>query len=253
MSNNYGLVVNNNNGGVMFDSRRGLSSYGVREVGIATSTSTPLADGEFLFAKRYLTSVENSVWWSNKVIVSDTYNHIDNNYGNIANPIEHFYGWIDGGTSSTGTVVRVTMNYFIISHSSNIDISSDSYGLQIKNSDDSIQFDSRAIKLGDHFKIDTYHPPKDVTSNGTHGLDGTVNDWFLMNWTRLSRDIGLVISGLKYSGGVTGGPGPVCIQFSQIGDFGGDEDGYPGGTSPFNPRQYQPPKINSMILGAQLV
>ena len=258
MSNNYGLVVNNNNGGVMFDSRKGLSSYVIREVGTATSTSTPLATGEFLFAKRHLTSVENSIWWADKVIVSDMYNHIDNNYGNIANPIEHFYGWIDEGTSSTGTVVRATMNYFIVTHSSNIDINSDSYGLQIRNSDDSVQFDSRSIKLGNHFKIDTYHPPRDITSNGTEGLNGTISDYYLMNWTRLTRELGVLITGLKYTGGSTGGPGPVCIQFSQVGGLpgGNEENGnfpFGGGSTTTTNRVYSPPEINSMILGAQLV
>ena len=39
MSNDFGLVVKNNSGGTMFDSRKGMNSYVIREMGTASAVS----------------------------------------------------------------------------------------------------------------------------------------------------------------------------------------------------------------------
>lgn len=172
MSNDYGLVVNNNDGGVMFDSRKGMSSYVIREMGTGTGVSdSSNIEDEFIFI-RPPSGQENAL--SSKIIfASPRYNGANVN----------FFQYDEDDDSA----IAVELDYFVVTHSDNISTSSDDYGLQIKNSDNSIQFDSRSVKLGSHFLITAYHPPRtvngDISDSSSVSL-GDYNDyWEIGKWT----------------------------------------------------------------------
>ena len=170
MSNNYGLVVNNNDGGVMFDSRKGMSSYVIKEMGTGTGVSdSSNIEDEFIFI-RPPSGQENAL--SSKIIfASPRYNG-----ANVT-----FFQYDD----DTDISIEVTLDYFVVTHSDNVSVGSDNYGLQIKNSDNSIQFDSRSIKLGSHFKINEYYPPRTVSGDASQSDSlGDYNDyWEIGKWT----------------------------------------------------------------------
>lgn len=187
MSNDYGLVVNNNDGGVMFDSRKGMSSYVIREMGTGTGVSdSSNIEDEFIFI-RPPSGQENAL--SSKIIfASPRYN------GSNVN----FFQYDEDDDSA----IAVELDYFVVTHSDNISTSSDDYGLQIKNSDNSIQFDSRSVKLGSHFLITAYHPPRsvngDISDNSSVSL-GDYNDyWEIGKWTfSLGHDFSNVPTSLQ--------------------------------------------------------
>lgn len=257
MSDDHGLVVKNNNGGVMFDSRKGMSSYVVREIGTGVETSFTLNDGDMVFAKRPSSTSNN--WWTDKIIFgSSTLGPL----GPPENPRSYgFYAFTDLSSGVSAEVNPVVMDYFVVTHAKNIDVSSEDYGLIIKNSDGTLQFDSRAIKNGQHFLITDYYPPRtfdgDPYSAPVGGL-GDMDGYWSMNWTTgldIANDVAAIsVRGLKWIGvsSSAGATGPVIEAFFDVGGEEGGFDGGEGGGSTVSTRTYEN-RINGMILGAELI
>lgn len=240
MSDDYGLIVKNNSGGTMFDSRRGLNSYVIREMGTGSSVSdtTNIAD-ELIFVRP---PAGQEAALSGKILYASP------RINGIACGFYQF-------DRSAMTYNTVTLDYFVVTHSKNA-IGNDDYGLQIRNDDNSIQFDSRSVKFGNHFLITTYHPPNTVPGDGGEQYFlGDVNDyWEIGKWT-----MGLM--------GASGAGQPVQDYALQGIQFFGDEprawgiydydlDPEPNDeTGGFNPPSqtiiYR--KIRQMILSAELV
>ena len=254
MSDDYGLAINNSNGGVMFDSRKGMNSYVIRELDSGTATSTPLMSGEFLFVKIPSGSAGSM---SSKIIVQSVQDLVGSTQPNPSNRVRHFYGFTD---SDPYQMERVTLDYFIVTHSSNVDTSGENYGLVINNIDNegnvTVQFDSRSITFGNHFLITQYYPPKSVDSDPSNGAQalGDLTAYWNIEWTDGSavnsyNPEGVFITGLRW----TGSSGPIAISFYET-DFDGTQHGDEGstGNDTMTNREYAS-KIQSMILAAELV
>ena len=247
MSNNYGLVVNNSNGGIMFDSRRGMNSYVVKEVGTGTYVNLNSND-DFIFIKR--PSGESHSFYSNNIFLSSRHDLVNGNAGLIPtgagnNPIRNFFKY----NQSTGTFSTATLDYFVVTHSSNIDTTSEDYGLLINNSNGSVQFDSRSVTNDDHFLITDAKRPGSISGDGTVGL-GDMSDYWSTNWT--GSDIPAMPGGFVEQRAITGikwlntsGKGPTPINFIQV----TITDPITGNTS-FTTDYYN---INKMIISAELV
>ena len=247
MSNNYGLVVNNNNGGIMFDSRRGMSSYIVKEVGTGTYANLSSND-DFIFIKR--PSGESSSFYINNIFLSSRDDLVNGNAGLIPpgagnNPIRNFFKY----NQSTETFSTATLDYFVVTHSSNIDTTSEDYGLLINNSNGSVQFDSRSVTNDDHFLITDYFQPGSVSGNGTVGL-GDISDYWSTNWT--GSDMPAMPGGFVEQRAITGikwisssGQGPVPIRFIQVTTNNPFTGNTTSSTNYYN--------IHKMIISAELV
>jgi hypothetical protein len=246
MSNDFGLVVKNNSGGTMFDSRKGMNSYVIREMGTASAVSdtTNIAD-ELIFVRP---PVGQGAALSGKILYASP---------RINGYACGFYQYDD----STRIWGSVTLDYFVVSHSKNV-TSSDDYGLQVRNSDGSVQFDSRSVKFGNHFLITSYHPPYSVDGDGGQQYFlGDVNDyWEIGKWTLglMGSAIGTAAESIALQG----------IQFFEdeprawgIYDTYGEEGGLNGGfggeydddldRSNNTSRTYR--DIRQMIVSAELV
>ena len=251
MSNNYGLVVNNSNGGIMFDSRRGMNSYVVKEVGTGTYVNLNSND-DFIFIKR--PSGESSSFYINNVFLSSRNDLVNENAGLIPpgagnNPVRNFFKF----DLTTETYSTATLDYFVITHSSNVDTTSENYGLLINNSNGSIQFDSRSVTSDNHFLITGYHQPGTVSGNpntsaGNIGL-GDLSDYWSTNWTSGSVPNSLFIqtldiSGIRWIGGTGGSGGPLAVAFTKV----TSNNPFGGTTSNISYRN-----IHGMIISAELV
>ena len=173
---NYGLVVNNANGGLMFDSQRKMNSYVVTEIGYSsTSPSTTIANDDFVFVKVPSGQAAN---FANTVI--------------FLSPLGSFYGRVKtdpnvpGDPTTFSSASLVNLDYFVVKHSSKV-TSTENYGLVIYNEDGTVQFDSRSITLGNHFLITGYNETRSVDAwsaiDGGASL-GDINDyWEISRWT----------------------------------------------------------------------
>lgn len=239
---NYGLTVYNNNGGLMFDSSRKMNSYIVTEIGTGTGPSTTIASDDFLFVKVPSGQANN---FANTVIFMGFNGQFYGRVGTFNN----------SGDSSFASATAVTLDYFVVKHSSKVS-STDDYGLIVYNEDQTIQFDSRTIVLGQHFKITEYHEPNSVdawsTTNGGVSLGDNTDYWEISNWTigSLSSFEGdTSIVGIMFSGA------PYAINyFSTAGSgFGGGEEpgGFGGGTTTSSESWGN--SVQGMILSAELI
>jgi len=252
MSNNYGLVVNNSNGGIMFDSRRGMNSYVVKEVGTGTSTSAGILNDDFIFIKRPYG--QSSSFYINNVFLSSRDDLVNGNAGLVPQgaengAIRNFFKF----DLTTETYSTATVDYFVITHSSNVDTTSEDYGLLINNSNGSIQFDSRSVTSDNHFLITGYHQPGTISGNpnisaGLIGL-GDLSDYWSTNWTSGSMPTGLFvesldISGIRWVSGTGGSGGPLAVAFTKV----TSNNPFGGTTSNISYRS-----IHGMIISAELV
>lgn len=243
MSNDFGLVVKNNSGGTMFDSRRGMNSYVIREMGTASAVSDTTNIVDELIFVRPPSGQEASL--SGKILYASP---------RVNGQACGFYQYDD----STRIWGSVTLDYFVVSHSKNV-TSSDGYGLQVRNSDGSVQFDSRSVKFGNHFLITSYHPPYSVTGDGGQQYFlGDVNDyWEIGKWTfgvmGGNPAESIALQGIQFFGDEPRAWG-VYDQFGEEGGFGGgfggEESGGGGGSSNAS-RTYR--DIRQMIVSAELV
>ena len=243
MSNDFGLVVKNNSGGTMFDSRKGMNSYVIREMGTASAVSdtTNIVD-ELIFIRP---PVGQTAALGSKILYASP---------RVNGQACGFYQYDD----STRIWSSVTLDYFVVSHSKNITFS-DGYGVQVRNSDGSVQFDSRSVKLGNHFLITSYHPPYSVTGDGGQRYSlGDVNDyWEIGKWTMGvmggNPADAIALQGIQFFGDEPRAWG-IYDQFGEeggfSGGFGGGEPGGPGSLSNTS-RTYR--DIRQMIVSAELV
>jgi hypothetical protein len=245
----YGLTVYNDNGGLMFDSSRKMNSYIITEIGTGTSPSTTVASDDFLFVK--IPSNQASSFANTVIFMGAGFN-------------AQFYGRVgtfnNSGDSSFANATAVTLDYFVVKHSSKVS-STDDYGLTVYNEDNTIQFDSRSIKLGQHFQITEYHEPRSVdawsTTNGGISLGSNSDYWEISNWTSgtLSSfggpdggDTSLI--GLMFSGA------PYAINYYSLagsGFGGGNEGPFFGGGSSTTSSETWGNSITGMILSAELI
>lgn len=230
-TNDYGLVVYNDNGGLMFDSSRKMNSYVVTEIGTGTAPSSTIAGDDYLFVAIPSGQAE---YMSSFVIFRQF----------VTNK---FYGY---NLSTGADATLLTLDYFVIKHASKV-TSNEDYGLVVYNSDSTVQFDSRAITLGQHFRITSYtgYREADAWQPGSGGTSlGSLTDyWEINQWT-----VGAGVFGSSAFGGldkaVTGigfvGNGPFAYDYSQV------QDGVGGSTT--TTETYRP-SINRIILSAELV
>jgi len=235
----YGLTVYNNNGGLMFDTRRDMNSYVVTEVGTGTAPSDfSLADGDFLFVA--IPSGQASAM-SQYVIF------LGLNTGTLS---VEFKGYpID----TDGAVVSLTLDYFVVKHAKNV-TSTDTHGLVVYNDDGTIQFDSRSVKTGNHFTITSYTQPKSIIgwTPTTGGVDlGDPSDyWEIGTWTFGSFSFeGKYVRGIRLTGD------PLYYNYNKVtsssGGEGFGEGGFGGGSTTTTETYYR--DNPSMILSAELV
>jgi len=243
----YGLTVYNDNGGLMFDSSRKMNSYIITEIGTGTGPSATVASDDFLFVK--IPSGQASSFANTVIFMGVGFN-------------AQFYGRVgtfnNSGDSSFANATAVTLDYFVVKHSSKVS-STDDYGLTVYNEDNTIQFDSRSIKLGQHFLITEYHEPRSVdawsTTNGGISLGSNSDYWEISNWTSgtlssFEGDTSLV--GLLFSGA------PYAINYfstagSGFGFGGGNEGPFGGGGSTTTSSETWGDSITGMILSAELI
>jgi len=240
----YGLTVYNANNGLMFDSRRKMNSYVVSEIGTGTgpsvTTNGPFStsDADFVFIK----IPDGQINAFNDQVIF--YNQISKKFNK-----RQMTNTSSGGqwTTTFGPATEATLDYFTVKHSSKVS-SSDDYGLVVFNADNTKQFDSRAIQLGHHFKINTYHEPRSVdawsTTNDGVSLGSSSDYWEISNWTSglagtFEGDTDIV--GIWFAGG------PYAIGYYSVGNNTGPE----GNTSATSDERWAT-SITGMILSAEL-
>lgn len=246
MSDDYGLTVYNNNGGLMFDSRRKMDSYVITEVGTGSTPDTHADFDDFVFVKVPPSMHEYVVFMSMPTI--------DQNGVSTGS----FYGYkvdVDDGNAEL-----LNLEYFIAKHSSKVSREGD-YGLVIRNEDGSIQFDSRSVKTGNHFKITSAVEPKSYQCFRPQGPAadslGDISDyWEIRTWTwGMGVFFGSmvqerVVQGLRFVGGGTanGNTGPIAYSWFSL----NPNDAWDGADGQSATHTYKR-KIDSLILSAELV
>ena len=137
-------------------------------------------------------------------------------------------------TTTWTSPTAATLDYFVVQHSSQVS-STDDYGLIVYNEDQTVQFDSRSITLGQHFKINSFYETRtvDAWSPQNNGEQlGSSGDYIeISKWT--SGTVG----GLASSSSVIGlmiAQRYAIDYFSTAIDFGNNSDddgpaGPPGG------------------------
>jgi len=252
----YGLTVYNDNNGLMFDSSRKMNSYVVTEIGTGSGPSVTLDSDDFVFVKvpygqanSFATTV---VFMGAPLTIPPTtpafYGQdmtVTNNYG------------ISTTTWTSPTLA--TLDYLVVQHSSKVS-STDNYGLVVYNEDQTIQFDSRSITLGQHFKINNFYETRTVDAwspqNGGEQLGSSGDYVEILKWT--SGTVG----GFASSSSVTGlriAQRYVINYFSTAIDLGNNNDNdEPGGNGsnfgiPTSSTESYSNSINGMILTGVLI
>jgi hypothetical protein len=243
VSNDHGLTVYNDNGGLMFDSRRKMNSYVVTEVSTGTGPDVseqtglfPITDADFIFVK-IPTNLQDSVIY---------YNAFQNKFCSRTVTINYSSGV--PSTATFGSETEATLDYFVVKHSSKVE-TDDDFGLVILNEDGTKQFDSRSIRLGNHFKVTSFNPPASVSTwspqTGGSSLGDLSDYWEISKWT--GSTIG---PGSTYIQGIWGlGGGPYAINYFSL-SMGGET---PLGSHPSNTSsETWGSTIYGMILSAEL-
>lgn len=224
----YGLTVYNDNNGLMFDSSRKMNSYVVTEIGTGSGPSVTLDSDDFVFVKVPYGQANS---FANTVVFMG---------GPLTIPPTQpaFYGQDMSFTNNNGistttwtSPTPAILDYFVVQHSSKVS-STDDYGLVVYNEDQTIQFDSRSITLGQHFKINSFYETRTVDAwspqNGGEQL-GSSGDYIeISKWTSG------IVGGLISSSSVLGlkiAQRHAIDYFSTAIDLGnsGDDDDSPAG------------------------
>ena len=265
MTDDYGLTVMNNNGRIMFDSRRKMNSYVITEIASGSSTNDTTIEQysdtpDYIFVKPPEGQAEDYAPYV--IFTTPSFN----------GQKVQFKGWnSDDMSANNGNPVSLTMDYFVAKHSSKVS-SDEEYGLIINNSDSdqSIQFDSRSITYNEHFEITSVVDPGSfqpwTPNTGGTSLGDITDYWEIGTWT-----IGLFatdekfVQGVKFQGGNdydgNGFSGPIALSYYST-ENNGDEDpdlgtGGPDGTtrvpgSTTSNSNYKS-RITKQILSAELV
>jgi len=154
----YGIQIFNNNGKLMFDTSKTLSTYVLKSVGSASSVSVTHEDILFINVPTARQTTNN-----NRTFFVERSNYPTPN----SNTTQTFNFKSANPVFST-TKTTETLNYFIITPSKNVS-SSDDYGFIIYDDDGStVQFDSRAVTTSQHFQIEDSHTYPDVGGSGNY-------------------------------------------------------------------------------------
>lgn len=183
MSNDYGLVVNNASGDIMFDSRRQMDSYVVASYGNALGVNGNISD---------LVFIKGDVSVKDKLVFVERYA-------------------ITGGTAytfqtfdpTTRTKTPVALDYIHVRPSGMITPpAGEDYGLMIKNPDGTVQFDSRSIQTDAHFSITKVWRRLDLYGNGLGSALTTSSGQYIEvgRTTSVSVIINVALSAIEFSG-----------------------------------------------------
>lgn len=260
MTDDYGLTVINNNGRIMFDSRRKMNSYVITEIGTGSETLDTTIENysdnpDYIFVKPPVGQANS---YAPYVIFTTP---------SFSSTIKvQFKGWnSDDMSANNGQSVPLTMDYFIAKHSSKVS-SDEKYGLLINNSDQSIQFDSRSITYNQHFSITASVAPgtfQPYTPNtGADSLGDITDYWEIGTWTTgLFAPDGKFVQGIKFVGGSDGGGGPIALSYfsAENNDWENPEtppggpDGTTSGPGSTTQNSNYKSRITKQILSAVLV
>lgn len=150
----YGLEIYNEQGQLMFDTTKSLSSYVVRSHGIATEIT--LTQYDILFVKPVDGDITSNNDFRRYVIEPQTSSQASTQTFDFkfANP------------NQSVSKFSVSLDYFIIAPSWTVPNAGEDYGLTIYNEDGSIQFDARSATSDKHFQIINSYSYPDVGGNG---------------------------------------------------------------------------------------
>lgn len=185
----YGLRIFNQNGGIQFDSTKKLFSYIVVTHG--TNSSMLVAEDDLVFIK-------NPSGVSTTDIIFGEYTPATGNY-----QIKK--------RATNGVVSNVTCDFFVIGQVYRYPTDGSSHGLVVKNSDGSIQFDSRTMQTNFHYAIPDHVPRKSL-----HGDPSNAGN------TPLTTDTSQYVEIFRSTNYVDYGNGEYDIQGVQY-----DSNGYP--------------------------
>lgn len=200
--NDYGLVVNNAAGDIMFDSRRQMDSYVVASYGNASSVTTKF--GDLVFVKG-----DSSV--SDELIYIEPFD-----FSGGSTTTRSFFKYDPTTQSSTA----VSLDYIHVAPSANIaPDTGDDYGLLIKSPDGSVQFDSRSIKSDAHYSITDVWRRLELFGNGTGPTLTTTSAEYveLTRSTSVSVSVGESVRAIKFTG--TNGNVPKYMDYIVTGIF----------------------------------
>jgi len=201
MSNTYGLAATNANGDILFDSRRQMQSYVVSSYG--NGFGVVGAGLDLLFVKG-----DSSV--SDELVVCDrTFN--------TNGTIDFVFKTYD---PSTKTLTSVALDYIHVRPSSAITpASGDDYGLQVKNPDGTVQFDSRSLQTDAHYSITKVWRRLELYGNGLGSALTTSSAEYVEvgRTTSASVSIGESIRAIKFTG--TNGNIPIYHDYTVTGIF----------------------------------
>jgi len=269
MSDDYALTVYNDNGGLMFDSRRKMSSYVVTEVG--TGVQPVDTDIDLFEDLVFIRPPAGQRQFMTQYVIFRSIPSISTDSDGNGNPIlvnnGKFYGY--DIAADDGTADELVLDYFVAKHSSRV-TSDEEYGLLVSNEDGSTQFDSRSVKTGNHFNITTAAQPRSYNcwrpDQPADSLGDITDYWEIGTWSwgmGLYGGGGILISermvqGLQFVGGGTsnGNTGPIVYSWFSVDPndgFNAGDPGEPGSAGNTTSNNTYKRKIDSLILSAELV
>jgi len=265
MTDDYGLTVMNNNGRIMFDSRRKMNSYVITEIGSGSSTNDTTIEQysdnpDYIFVKP--PAGQANAYAPYVIFTTPSFSSVTS---------VQFKGWnSDDMSANNGNPVSLTMDYFVAKHSSKVS-SDKEYGLIINNSDSdqSIQFDSRSITYNEHFEITSVVDPGSfqpwTPNTGGTSLGDITDYWEINTWTTgLFAPDGKFVQGVKFVGGNNNGngfSGPIALTYYSAENNGvedpdsgpGGPDGTTSGPGSTTSNSNYKSRITKQILSAELV
>lgn len=198
--NDYGLVVHNGLGQLLFDSRKQMKSYVVCDYGTA-STINITSDS--------LVFIQGSTAVASKIVYGE-----DNGNGTFS-----FYTYDD----STGTTASVSLSYMCVAPSQSVTIpTGEDYGLLVRSPDGTTQFDSRTITSDAHFKIEGYFNRLELSGDSSDSSEPIlISD--TAEYIELSRNTFFsssfdttIVKGIDFLGAT--GAAPKFVSYLQVDD-----------------------------------
>lgn len=198
----YGLAVNNSNGDILFDSRRQMDSYVVAYYGNGSGAIGTLND---------LIFIKGDVSVKDKLVVCQ---RVFNTDGSVTRTFHTF----DPGTKTLSSPVSLDYVHLMPSATIGPD-TNDNYGLQIRNPDGTIQFDSRSIKSDAHYRIVDVHRRLELLGNGLGSALTSDSSQYVEvgRTTSASVIINASVRSIKFTG--TNGNIPVYYDYIETGLF----------------------------------
>ena len=198
----YGLAVNNANGDILFDSRRQMDSYVVAYYGRGTGAIGTFND---------LIFVKGEVAVKDKLVVCQK---AFNQNGSVTYSFHTF----DPSTKTLSAAISLDYMHLMQSATIGPD-TNDNFGLQIKNPDGTIQFDSRSLKSDAHYTIVDVHRRLELFGNGLGSALTTDSSQYIevARTTSASAIINAAVSSIKFTG--ANGNIPIYYNYIETGFF----------------------------------